>query len=467
MALVLYPTIVWLLIAGFIVVLLLIFPPYLLACSAVVMAVFSRLLVAWGIAPGFINFLHFPIAVASTFLAFLSPYRSFKSLSTRLAQGIGALGTLSVISWLASGGNFLKMVLMWLLFAEPFFILYAVLKTTPTDKVQTFSRLSLSLTFAQIPFALWQAATLGLGDVVQGTLIGHGAGAHVVGAITLMGVITLASGMLSKRNALKSFSDVLTYILIITILFVIPVLSDAKQVIIVFSIAFIFLLWNSQILRAGSLFISVTMVALIILAGHLYQPLRMATDMGLVLAGLGGKVLSYQILVRKMMEFPLFFIIGLGPGNSVTRAALAAQEGYIRSLPSNWIDFSPSPIMSEILSESSNYYLFASSSAWSGISSWLGLFGDLGLLGVATYLWILWAIWRALKHYTSPRAQASKAILVMGVVLGILYSWLEIPEFTLLWALYMAVGLVETKDESSTYPHLLSATWRRGRRLPG
>lgn len=446
--LVFQPMLAWFLVAGLISTSVLLFPPYLVACSAVVFAVFSRLPVAWGIAPGFINFLHFPLAVASFLLALLAPHKGPKL--TRLALGVRVLGVLSILSWIANGGDWLKPVLSWLLFSEPFLILYAVVKTAPRSKIHALSKLALGLAFLQIPFAFWQAATLGLGDVVQGTLVGQGAGAHVIGAITLMGVMALSSAMLFRKVVSRSLSHLLTRIVIIAMLFAVPVLSDAKQAIIAFIPGFALLLWSYRRLSARLLFVGSAVAAFVVAAGYLYTPLRQATNVDVVMTGLGGKGLSYQIVAQKMAEFPPTFLTGLGPGNSVSRTALAAQEGYIRSLPGGWVDLTLSPITAEILSTTAGFYLFASSSVWSGVSSWLGLFGDLGLLGVAAYLWLLWVVWQALGRRFTSWAYAGRAVLVAGVILGAVFSWLETPEFTLPWALYMSIGLISNEDAAAS-----------------
>ncbi|WP_460361806.1 hypothetical protein [Thermus antranikianii] len=454
-SLVLQPMLAWFLIAGLIGTLPLLFPAYFVACLAVVVAIFSRLLVAWGIAPGFINFLHFPLAVASSFFAILAPHSRFNSLSVRLVIGVGALGILSALSWLASGGELLKPILSWLLFSEPFLILLAIIKTSRKNNIRTLARLALGLAFVQIPFAFWQAATLGLGDAVQGTFVRNGAGAHIVGAIALMAVIVLVAHGIFSRQKITSLG---LKALAVLPLFAIPVLADAKQVIITFIIAAAFLLWAHRKFRLRSLIAEAVIGSLFVGAAHLYQPLQRAVDFDFVLEGLGGKIAAFQIVLEHMKEFYPAFLIGLGPGQSVSRIALAAQEEYVKSLPSGWVDLSLSPVTNEILSITSANYLFSSSSVWSGVSSWLGLFGDLGLLGIALYSWLLWVVWRGLKRSSSPWAYSGRAILVMGVLLGAVFNWLETPEFTLPWALYMSIGLLDNED--FTRPQLLPADRR-------
>jgi hypothetical protein len=449
------PFLAWFVLAGVLILALLSTPPYILACSAVLAVVFSRLLVAWDIAPGFINFLHFPLALFAALFAALSSRHEAGYKEKHLVLGILFLGILIVMSWIINGGEFFRPILTWLLFSEPFLILYTIVKTTPRGKVHLIARLALGLALVQIPFAFWQAVTLGLGDVVQGTLVGQGAGAHVIGAITLMALIVLTTEIFYGRR--RSWP---LHWLFIALLFVVPVLSDAKQTIIAFIPAMFFLLWSYGKFRLRSFLISTTIAFFASVSVYFYSPLRKVLDFDLVLMGLGGKVLAYKIIVQKMLEFPPTFLIGLGPGHSVSRAALAAQEGYIRSLPSGWVDLTLSPVTTDIFSTTTGFHLFVSSSVWSGVSSWLGLFGDLGLFGVTIYTWLLWVVWNGLKGHSSSWTLAGRGVLLMGVLLGTVFSWLEIPEFTLPWVLYMALGLIMKSNENPPNTQPLHPTRR-------
>ncbi len=453
-AIVLQPILAWLLILVILAVGMVQFPPYLIASAAVLAVVFSRLFVAWGIAPGFVNFFHFPLTLFATFLAMISRptgliYR--RALSNRLILGTVVLAIFSVVSWLGSGGRPVRPILAWLLFAEPFLLIYAFVKTTPPGKARLLGRLAFGIALIQVPFAFWQALALGLGDPVQGTLVGQGAGAHVIGAIDLMAMLVLMAFLYSTHKFQR-----LLMLLAAMVLFSVPVLADAKQAIVAFAFGVLVLLWGYGGLNSRDLTVGALAAVFLVAAGYLYQPLRMAVDLDLILEGIGGKILSYKIIVEKMIDFPPTLILGLGPGHSVSRVALAASEGYVKSLPGGWLNLSLSPVTANILQTTAGFYLFAASSAWSGVSSLLGLFGDFGLLGLALYGWLLWTVWRGFRHTHSPWAYAGRAVLVMGVVLGAMFSWLETPEFALPWALYLATGLVGVGSEYPDKPQPLS-----------
>lgn len=447
-----HPALAWILLGGATGLFLLQAPPYVWACGAVIAVAFSRLAVAWGLAPGFVNFFHFPLVLGAAFLAAVSPPHpgeaSHRGLR-HLAYGIVSVGVVALISWAINGGELVRPIFAWVSFTEPFLMIYAIIKTAPATRNTLLASLVLTVALAQVPFAFWQAAVWGLGDPVQGTFIRQGAGSHVAGAITLLGAIVLISGLFGS-----TFGFVRWFIsgLLITLFLSVAVLADAKQVVVAFILALAFLLWNQGILRAQGLVIAVLVVAMVVAAGVMYEPLRRVTDLDLVRQGLGGKLLSYQIIMERMLHIPTGLLLGLGPGNSVSRAALAAQEEYVRSLPGGVLDLQLSSITAEILSSTAGYYLFASSSVWSGVSSWLGLFGDLGLAGLAAYVWMLWSVWILLRTDISPWSAAARAAVIVAVALGTMFSWLETPEFTLPWALYVATGILSTGHANSYRP---------------
>jgi len=406
--------------------------PYLIAYLAVLSAVFSRLLVSWELIPGIMNFLHFPLVILATIFAVLIPHSNFKLLTNRLLTLVSILGILILVSWIFHPTEFIKPILLWLLFVEPFLIIYVIVKTLPKSKIQNFYNLALFLCYVQIPFAYLQSATLGLGDVVEGTFVGHGAGAHILGAIIMMGIIILFSEFISQKkvsNLLKIF-----------LLFPIPILSDAKQVFIAAILAFLFLFFKYTKLNLYIIFSGSLIIIAIYFAIYLYPPLNFVLNLDFLNRVLSGKLLSFLIILQNMGKNYLDFLIGLGPGQSVSRIALAAQEGYIRSLSANFLKLNLSSTTEEIVSLTFNNPILISS-VWSGVSSWIGLFGDLGFFGVVVYGLILLILWQRLKQIYSPIGYSGRAILIMGILLGLTFSWLETPEFTLPWALYLSIGL--------------------------
>jgi hypothetical protein len=118
-----------------------------------------------------------------------------------------------------------------------------------------------------------------------------------------------------------------------------------------------------------------------------------------------------------------------------------------------------------LLALSASDWLLGSSSVWSGIASWLALFGDLGFLGLGLYLWMSLILWRHLTAKHRWPVGVAKAVLVMAGLLGVVFSWLEEPGFTLLAALVVGLGLIANEKgpasvQNPARAQFVSTVWR-------
>ena len=159
-ALVKAPAVAWILLCAVIGLALLQFPVYIWVSAAVLSATVSRLFVAIGAVPGVINFVHFPLALGAALVATTKGTRQ-NSLAPTIAFGLVAFFLLSLLSWLLSGGEFLRPVLNWLIFSEPFLIIYAFLRVPSLFGKEKFLwRFALVIAFVQLPLGVWQATTV-------------------------------------------------------------------------------------------------------------------------------------------------------------------------------------------------------------------------------------------------------------------------------------------------------------------
>ena len=448
--LVLQPALVWLAIAGFATVVVLASPPYLVASLAVVSTVFSRLFVTWGIAPGFLSFVHFPLVLIAVFFAVLSHARFMPRITRRLLIGMGIFGLLSSLPWIASGeGEILRLVLGWILFMEPFLGLYAILKTVPETKKYILEQLALGLALIQIPLAIWQAATLGLGDYVQGTFIR----ANGVGGAHELGNLSMMAALLLTVRVLQSGHHKISNLVLLSLFFIVAVLADAKQSIAGFIIILVYMLILSKKISLRIITTSTVLVLLFLLLARYYPPLTKLTQLDLYEIAIDNKLIPFMVVWQKMIHYPPYILVGLGPGASISRTSLMGLGGYLRSIPSGWITIRGSELAANVLAQIDALYPGFTqqnpiSTALSGISSWVGLFGDFGVLGVITYIFLLWVVWKGTNANNGFWTQNVRALIVMGVFLGIVHSWLERPEFTLPWSLFMAVGLNKSMEAS-------------------
>jgi hypothetical protein len=454
------PVIAWGLIGAFIGLLLFQASAYIWVSAAILTVTLSRFFVATGWVPGVVNFFHFPLALSAAFVAAMTgpPQRP---IAQTIGVGCILLLFLSFASWMFTSGELLRPLLTWLVFTEPFLVLYAVVHVPLSGRQEQFLwKLALAISFIQLPLALWQTLTLGLSDPdrIQGSFVGMGAGHHIAGGIALMGgSICVAKGILARSSRKR-----VMWLLSGLALFLIPILSDAKQNIMAFLPALGYLV---MALRGGQgklsrrqwtgLAVILPILALAIYAAFIfYPPLQVALDWEQVSHGLQGKTGALLIIAEKLSHRPSGWFFGLGPGNSVSRVALMGMEGYIKAdSPVTLLGLTTARTTEEIwdLTFHSDW-LFSRSSVWSGISSWFGLFGDIGLLGLGVYLWMCWRVWRSLgKTYLWQVSVARSALIMIGI-LGAIYSWLEEPGFTFPIALVVGLGLLANDRMTASVP---------------
>jgi len=439
------PLIVWGLLAVLTFIIMLRLPVYYWALLAVVVSAFSRLVTYFEIAPGFINFIHFPIVIISAIFAALRCPGLESKIDRKIMVGSLLLGVLALFSWLANGGSLLQPVMSWLLFAEPLILVYALVRSIGQSTKPLLVKLAFFIVYIQVPLAIWQFYEYGYGDFVQGTMMGQGAGAHIVGAISLLGLVSIIGLVLGR------FVTPLLLLLGVPLV-IVPILADAKQAVIAFIISIFLVVFALKKIKLTRLLLASLIIVMILGAAFsFYVPLQMAFDYQLVSAGLYGKIISFRVIASAQLSTFHQLLLGLGPGNSVSRTALASQEGYVRSVSLGSFNLSSSAATKEIFFNTENDWLYSGSSVWGGISSFLGLFGDLGISGLAIYIWVLVVLWKALSESSSKYAIGSKGILLMAVILGLVYSWLEMPEFMITCVSYITLGLIPEIDESINY----------------
>lgn len=426
--------------AALAVPLLLVLPTFRVVEVALAALYLSRLGVLVG-APSAINHLHFPLLVLAAAMATRAPDRSPRRIASSI--GVAAIGLLviAVLSAIANGAGVAAATLVWLVFAEPFLLIYAIVRDPPVggDLTRT-GRLLIAFAVLQVPFAVWQAATLGRGDVVQGTFVAQGAGAHVMGAASVVAAVFVASTSVVRPPRLRTIVTVLLLLL--------PVLADAKQVLTLFIVAFAMVsAMRSPKYWRASLVGGVALAGMLALVVKYVPGWQLLTNTRLFVDGLAHKVGIFA-LIHSYFDSWSDWLLGIGPGNTVSRISLMALSDYggrSSLLPRLGVD--ASPIATRLFAMDVESYLARSgtgSSAWSFVFSWAGLFGDLGLLGVASYLWLGFVVWRATRGLGADRRFNGAHITMMALaLLAAVYTYLEEPGATLAAAGWIAFVIAE------------------------
>ena len=384
----------------------------------------SRLLVLGGF-PSMVAFAHFPLAIVALIkLMHLPSGRSNRQLLAWLFISLA----LTLLSAVVTTWEAFRPLLAWVTLTEPF-IFFGLVAAMPAESKLRLRKLLIGIAIAQLPLAVMQFAVYGVGDHVQGTLIGQGAGHHIMGAICAATgwLILWANG---KRTA--------AWAVLAIALLVVGILADAKQVYGAL-IAGMVVVGVIQFRHVGPSLIgpAVVMVAVVFVSAHFYAPMGRVVDTSLGEQLFGNKV-DQITEVSEAMGLGRS-LTGLGAGNGLSRTALSSVPGY-GSVPTLIVGDDPAPIADRALA---NYDAGRVSSAASPFSSWLGIYSDLGVLGVATYLVLAGLVVYQLRTASAEHRRVSYTLLAFAAVLGYVFTWLEEPAFTVFIAVLIASGIPE------------------------
>lgn len=327
-----------------------------------------------------------------------------------------------------------------LLLGQPLALVVAFVIEPPSMRaVRSLSSLVIALAAIQVPTALYQAIALGLSDPVQGTLYGKGAGAHLVGAFTLMVALWLAAspgGVSSRARPLA--------------LMLLPVsfLADAKTPLLASVPMLLASGRRRSFVRPRTLVIAV--LAALLLA---YSPGQVALDfLRRAWAGEWGKLKVAEVVWREISASPATLLFGTGPATTVSRASFMTTDLLLKpESPVALLGLRPSRVALEVDAAIKALGVGATSFN-SGQSSALGVLGDLGILGLVVYLSFVVVVVRRLWETATPAARAVALAWVMHLALGIVFDWWEEPPFTVLLATLTGLELARRSSQPASSP---------------
>ena len=189
--------------------------------AAIVATLSFRALVFYGLLPSTATFVDMFLAWGALAAA-LSRHRRLPSQAAWPLRLLVGLTLCALASAALNRSELLRPVVYVLLLGTPFAVVIALVIDRPSARDRRWlSRVLLAALLVQIPFALAQSTAGKDPDVVQGTLIGAGAGAHVISAITMVGAIWV---LLTLPRTLAVRLAIAVPLILITFL------ADAKQV---------------------------------------------------------------------------------------------------------------------------------------------------------------------------------------------------------------------------------------------
>lgn len=127
-------------------------------------------------------------------------------------------------------------------------------------------------------------------------------------------------------------------------------------------------------------------------------------------------------LIHTSYQSPLNWLFGLGPGHTVSRLGGWFLRDYWSLLGP--LGATVNPISNEVVEFTKTFWLVYSSSMFSPIFGWAGLWGDLGFLGLGAYLYLAYLGW-----HNFCLDDSLKVTLLAILVLGFIFTQLEEPGF--------------------------------------
>jgi hypothetical protein len=347
------------------------------------------------------------------------------------ARLLVALGLSMAVSGAFNDTELLRPVVYLMLLATPFVAATALLVDPPDLRGRrSLNRVLLVLLAVQVPLAYWQALTNENKGRVEGTLIGAGAGAHVMSAVAVVGAIwVLAAAPLRARARVPLAAALL----------VIPFLADAKQVILASPAMLLAGNWRNTreaFLRVGAVALAVLVLLTVIPAGQNATGfLEQARE------GRGGKQAATTVVWSTLRADPVSMTVGVGPAMSISRAAFMTTPDFVDTdSPLHVLGLRPAELAPEVQARaeevSGGYTSFDT-----GLSSALGVLGDIGVLGAAVYVALLGWFFVALRRSRSPEAVPATCGLALFAVLGLVFDWWEQPPFGILVGVLAGLAL--------------------------
>lgn len=415
--------------------------PYLhnstLVLVALATAFFPRILDSAGV-PAAINFVHFavvPIACSIVLCTVRTQDPGQIKFTKTLLAGLLVLLGVTVISGLINEAGAINAILQFLLLAEPFLLLVAIV-AIPLSRsgLQHLTRWVTRFTFIHLLLALAQLilvkmgrlyqAGLGQSDSIQGVFYISGGG-HVVAASvsTSFGLFYLVS---ARTVPLWG------RLLVLAITFFHLVVADAKQVLLVSLVSWgLLIVLNLKDLRATLQYL--TAGAIVVygfvwclqnveffaafntwIRPEIYAPDGEATQL---------KTASIRIILANYTS-PLNWLFGLGPGHTVGRLGGWMLQRYGDLLLP--LGATVNPVSSAVWTAVAQSWLGYQSSFFSPLFGWAGIWGDLGWIGLAVYLYLWSIVWRWLG-----KDQFSRFIILTIFVHGFVFTQLEEPGYML------------------------------------
>ncbi|GAX44201.1 hypothetical protein NIES4075_52180 [Tolypothrix sp. NIES-4075] len=411
-------------------------------------AFFPRIIQSLG-APSIINFLHFAIVTLAFGIAISTTKVKNKNQITifwQLAFGLLLLFVIMTTSALLNGAGVINVILDFLLLSEPFLLLLTVVSVPQSNEVIgklrywliVFALINLLLAIAQailISLHLLPVYKYSIEDNVQGVFYLSGAGNYVSVSIS----ICVSLYFYIFYNTLPFWIRIIGLVASFYQLLA----SDSKQILLSFLVGWMFLLVTKY--NKPVKLIIYTIVFVLFIFGFLWSienldieqlaAFKLWLDRSDLYGPNGEAVLLKTAGIRTIISHynsPLNWLFGLGPGHTVSRLGGWVIRDY-RSLLAP-LGITSHPVTEEMWAIVNGSWLAVSTTMFSPLFSWVGIWGDLGFLGLGAYLYIWYVVWCRLCL-----EDFSKLMVLTVFVFAFIFTQIEEPGYML--SVTLLIGL--------------------------
>ena len=407
-------------------------------CAAIVATLSFKALAYSGLLPSTATFVDM-LLVWGALAAALLRHRKLPSQGVWLLRLLGGLALCALVSAAINGTELLRPVVYVLLLGTPFAVVIALVIDPPSPRDRRLlGRVLLAALLVQIPVALVQTMESGQGDLVQGTLVGAGAGAHVISAITVVGAIWV---LVASPRALGVRLAIAVPLLLITFL------ADAKQVVLAMPAMVIAGNWRSKrdvVIRVSAVALAIVALLTVVPAGDTAKRFIERSR-----NGQGGKEAAAATVFGALKTDAPTLVLGLGPAETVSRAAFMTTPLLLQpDSPLHALGLKPAKLAA--IAQTDAFDASGGGTSFnSGISSALGVLGDLGIAGALIYASMIGYLFVALRRSERREAVPATCALALFVVLGLVFDWWEQPPFGIVVGVLVGLALAQPSEQRS------------------
>lgn len=419
-------------------------------------AFFPRLLSYFG-APSPINFVHFiviPLVFANAILTTQIKNRQQIALVWSLMFGLGILLTCTIISAMVNEAGAINVFLQYMLQAEPFLLLIAIISIPLTGKtLKRFQNWLFGFAVFNLLLAIAQSILFPLGLYPRrgGTIADNIAGVFASGGGSAGNYVSCSISLYFAFYFFLTFKKTPIWIRIFSLLLAVyqTQASDSKQVFLAFILAGMLLtIAKSQ----EPLKLILGLISVVFFAGLLlwfiqnidlefFTPYRNWIDRSHIYGPEGEatqtKLATFR-LVPSHYKTPLNWLFGLGPGHTVTRLGGWMLQKYQSLLVP--LGATIHPVSNEVFQVVRDGWIAQESTIFFPLFTWAGIWGDLGFVGLTAYLYLGFIVWRKICVDDYCRF-----LILSTVVLGFILTQMEEPGHMLTVSCLLGLRWHETR----------------------